>query len=193
MEGSPTLNVQSVTTVADLPSHAVYMPTAKAGTEKLPVIVWGNGGCSGDGSSNAKFLQMLASHGYLAIASGAPGGRTSTTAQMMTASIDFVTKAAGKGDYANVDASKIMAAGFSCGGVEAMAQSWDPRVKSIGIFSSGLLTNYTAASTFAKPVLFVLGGSSDIAYANVCHFCPSLCPSSSFLTRIGYQNSCRPN
>jgi hypothetical protein len=143
------------------------MPTGNTVTQKLPVVVWGNGGCSGDGSSNAVFLQMLASHGYLAIASGAPGGRTSTTAQLMTASIDFVTKVAGTGSYANVDANKIFAAGFSCGGVEAMAQSWDSRVKSIGIFSSGLLTNYTAASTFTKPILYVLGGSSDIAYANV--------------------------
>jgi hypothetical protein len=134
--------------------------------------VWGNGACSSEGGSNARFLQMVASHGYLAIASGPPaGGMRSTTAQMMTASIDFATKVAGTGKYANVDAGKIMAAGFSCGGVEAMAQAWDPRVKSIGVYSSGLLTNYTAASTFSKPVFYVLGGSSDIAYANV-----SLCP-----------------
>jgi dienelactone hydrolase len=86
---------------------------------------------------------------------------------MMTASIDWAVKNAGQGAYANVDATKIMAAGFSCGGVEAMAQSWDSRVKSIGIFSSGLLTNYTAAQTFTKPILYCLGGSSDIAYANV--------------------------
>lgn len=115
---------------------------------------------------------MVASHGYLAIASGAPGGRASTTAAMMTASIDFAVKVAGTGAYANVDATKIMAAGYSCGGVEAMAQSWDPRVNSIGIFSSGLLTNYTAASTFTKPIFYVLGGPSDVAYANVSH--PSL-------------------
>jgi hypothetical protein len=85
---------------------------------------------------------------------------------MMAESIDFATKVAGTGKYANVDATKIMAAGFSCGGVEAMAQSWDPRVKTIGIFSSGLLTNYTAASTFNKPILYVIGGSGDVAYAN---------------------------
>ena len=80
--------------------------------------------------------------------------------------IDWGFKNAGKGNYANVDATKIMAAGFSCGGVEAMAQAWDPRVASIGVISSGLLTNYTAASTFRKPTLYVLGGSGDIAYAN---------------------------
>jgi len=86
---------------------------------------------------------------------------------MMTASIDFAVKVAGTGRYANVDATKIMAAGFSCGGVEAMAMSWDPRVKTIGIYSSGLLTNYTSASTFTKPLVYIIGGSGDVAYQNV--------------------------
>lgn len=89
---------------------------------------------------------------------------------MMKASIDYAVKVAGtSGKYANVDGSKIAAAGFSCGGVEAMAQSWDSRVKTIGIFSSGLLTNYSAASTFTKPVWYFQGGSGDIAYQNVSY------------------------
>lgn len=85
----------------------------------------------------------------------------------MTKSIDWAIENAGKGIYKNVDASKIMAAGFSCGGVEAYAQIWDSRVSTIGIFSSGLLDNTTAASSFRKPILYVLGGSGDIAYTNV--------------------------
>jgi len=149
------------------------MPTGSTGSTKLPVIVWGNGGCSGDGSSNQKLLEQWASYGYLAIASGAPKGGSSTTAAMMTASIDWAVKNAGQGAYANVDATKIMAAGFSCGGIEAYAQIWDPRVKTIGIFSSGLLTNYTAAKDFHKPILYCLGGSSDVAYQNVSYPCYS--------------------
>jgi len=142
------------------------MPT-NPGNASLPVIVWGNGGCSSDGTSNVALLQQWASYGYLAIASGAPKQSGSTTAALMTKSIDWAVENAGKGVYKNVDAKKIMAAGFSCGGVEAYAQSWDSRVSTIGIFSSGLLTNYTAASTITKPILYVLGGSGDIAYANV--------------------------
>ncbi len=159
--------MQAVSTDSALANHAIYIPTVNTGTTKLPVLVWGEGGCSGDGSSNARFLNAVASHGYLVVASGEPGGRGSTTAAMMTASIDFAVKVAGTGRYVNVDATKIMAAGFSCGGVEAMAMSWDPRVKTIGIFSSGLLTNYTAASTFTKPIVYIIGGSGDIAYQNV--------------------------
>jgi hypothetical protein len=87
----------------------------------------------------------------------------------MKAAIDWVTRNAGTGAYANVDASKIMAAGFSCGGVEAMDNIWDSRVDTVGVISSGLLSNYTAASNWRKPVLFVMGGQGDIAYNNVSY------------------------
>ncbi|KAI0196346.1 hypothetical protein F4808DRAFT_439808 [Astrocystis sublimbata] len=152
-------------TESSLGSHTIYMPS-NAGDTKLPVLVWGNGGCGSDGTSNSALLQQIASYGYLAISSGGPGQQGSTTAKMMTESIDWAVANAGKGQYANVDATKIAAAGFSCGGVEAYAQIWDPRVATIGIFSSGLLTNQTAASHFEKPILYCMGGTGDIAYEN---------------------------
>jgi hypothetical protein len=135
-------------------------------------MLWGNGGCSADATGQAPFLQQLASYGVLVIASGTPKGGGSTTSQLMRQSIDWITQQAGKGSYVNVDASRIVAAGWSCGGVEAYDQIWDSRVSSIGIWSSGLLNNQTAAQSFKKPVFFFLGGSSDIAYANV-RFIPS--------------------
>lgn len=85
----------------------------------------------------------------------------------MNAAIEWIAKTAGTGAYANVDASKIMAAGFSCGGTEAMEVIWNSKVDTVGVISSGLLNNQTAAKAWKKPVLFVLGGSGDIAYANV--------------------------
>jgi hypothetical protein len=86
----------------------------------------------------------------------------------MTAGTDWIKSKAGKnGSYANVDASRIIAAGWSCGGIEAYAQYWDDRVESLGIWSSGFLTNYTMASELKKPMFYFLGGSTDIAYANV--------------------------
>lgn len=129
-------------------------------------MLWGNGACSADALGQAPFLTELASHGVLVIASGTPGGGGSTTADVMRESIDFITSNAGSGDWANIDASRITAAGFSCGGIEAYAQIWDDRVQNIGIWSSGLLDNYTAANDFTKPVFFFLGGPSDIAYGN---------------------------
>jgi dienelactone hydrolase len=114
-------------------------------------------------------LQNIASYGFLAIAEGGPNGGGTSNAQTMKAAIDWVTKTAGTGAYANVNASKIMAAGFSCGGVEAMDNIWDSRVDTVGVISSGLLQNQTAARDWRKPVLFVLGGSGDIAFQNVSY------------------------
>jgi len=136
------------------------------------VLVWGNGACSTDGRSNSALLQNIASYGFLAIAEGSPNGGGTSNAGTMKAAIDWVTKIAGTGAYANVDASKIMAAGFSCGGVEAIDNIWDSRVDTVGVISSGLLQNQTSAKDWRKPVLFVLGGSGDIAYANVSSTLP---------------------
>lgn len=149
-----------------LQGHTFYAPKEIPEGTKLPVMLWGNGGCSADATGQAPFLTQLASHGVLVIASGTPGGQGSTTADVMKASIDFISTNAGQGEFASVDASRITAAGWSCGGVEAYAQIWDDRVQSVGIWSSGLLTNYTAAENFRKPVFFFLGGQSDIAFGN---------------------------
>ena len=112
----------------------------------MPVFIWGNGACSNQGLSNQALLQQIASYGFLAISEGGPQGGGGSNSQTMKAAIDWVSSNAGKGNYANVDASKIMAAGFSCGGTEAMDNIWDSRVDTIGVVSSGLLSNYTAAS-----------------------------------------------
>jgi hypothetical protein len=81
---------------------------------------------------------------------------------------EAVTWAANGGSSGyNVDPKRIMVGGYSCGGTEAYAFINDDRVASIGIFNSGLLSNYDSARAIRKPVLFALGGSSDIAYGNV--------------------------
>ncbi|OSS46064.1 hypothetical protein B5807_08239 [Epicoccum nigrum] len=153
-------------TESSLRDHTVYYPTKSTGSTKMPVFIWGNGACSNQGLSNQALLQQIASYGFLAISEGGPQGGGGSNSQTMKAAIDWVSSNAGKGNYANVDASKIMAAGFSCGGTEAMDNIWDSRVDTIGVVSSGLLSNYTAASAWRKPVLFVMGGSGDIAYQN---------------------------
>jgi hypothetical protein len=59
-------------TVDSLPNHVIYRPAdlTKLGKEKLGVLAWGNGGCAADGAGGRFHLAEIASHGYLAIASG---------------------------------------------------------------------------------------------------------------------------
>ena len=133
----------------------------------MPVFVWGNGACSDDGTSAKNFLAQIASYGFVAIASGTPGGKggnSQTTAEWMNEAIDWVV---GGANGLNVDSSRIMAAGFSCGGTEAYQMQDNDAVSSIGIFSSGLLGNYDFAKTITKPTMYALGGPNDIAYGNV--------------------------
>lgn len=83
----------------------------------MPVLVWGNGACSGDGTGYAGFLLDIASHGFLVISSGAPGGTVGTVAQDMTDSISWAAEqSGGSSTYGNIDGTNVAAAGHSCGG-----------------------------------------------------------------------------
>jgi hypothetical protein len=131
----------------------------------MPVLVWGNGACSDDGTSAQNMLAQVASHGFVAIASGPPGGAGgSTTSEWMSEAIEWVV---GGANGLNVDSSRIMAAGYSCGGTEAYEMEGNAAVKALGIFNSGLLGGYELAGQLTKPTLYALGGPDDIAYENV--------------------------
>src|SRR5580692_4856564 len=58
--------------VPSLPNHVIYRPAdlSRLKGEKLGVVAWGNGACSADGAGGRLHLAEIASHGYLAIASG---------------------------------------------------------------------------------------------------------------------------
>jgi len=158
----------SFTTDPTLDRHTIYAPATGPDTP-MPVMVWGNGACSDDGTSAKTFLSEVASHGFVAIASGKPGGNGgSTTAEWMTEAIEWVVSGA---NGMNVDTSRIMAAGFSCGGTEAYQMQDNDAVSSLGIFSSGLLGDFDFATKITKPIMYALGGPSDIAHGNVSFPC----------------------
>ncbi|GLL08155.1 ricin-type beta-trefoil lectin domain protein [Dactylosporangium matsuzakiense] len=157
-------------TASTLPNHTIYRPQTLP-AERLPLFVWGNGGCSGNGLDQQNFLREIASHGFLAIANGAPGGSGSTNSSMHTASIDWAVaenSRAGSKYYGKIDTSKVAVAGWSCGGLEAYAVSNDPRVTTTAIFSSGLLNDADdyQLRRLTKPIAYFIGGPSDIAYPN---------------------------
>jgi dienelactone hydrolase len=120
-------------------------------------------------------LIELASHGYVVLANGTPGtpgspgaGGKSTSAAMLTTAMNWVRDGKDKGKYGTIDKDRVVAAGQSCGGGQAMAVSGDPRVKLTGMFNSGGMGGQI--SKLNHPVMYLLGGKGDIAFSKVSHF-----------------------
>jgi hypothetical protein len=71
----------------------------------------------------------------------------------------------------------IAVSGWSCGGLQALKVAADPRVRTVVIHSSGVFTagaspnaemdiGEAALDKIHTPIIYILGGPSDIAYAN---------------------------
>jgi hypothetical protein len=160
-----------------LRGHTVYRPSNLAAvTERMPIVVWGNGACRADGTWFQEFLTPLSAHGVLVIASGTPGGSGSTTSDMLIDAIDWAvaenTRPASK-YYGRLDTGSIAAMGQSCGGLEAIDASSDARVDSTVLWNSGIFASggvggvdKTALTRLHAPVAWFTGGQSDIAYSN---------------------------
>jgi hypothetical protein len=61
--------------VPGLPHHTVYRPSDLGALRgaKMPIFVWGNGGCEDEGNRYRYFLSHIAAHGYLVVALGKIG------------------------------------------------------------------------------------------------------------------------
>src|SRR3954465_8391114 len=60
-------------TSPSLANHTIYRPSALP-AERMPIFVWGNGGCAANGTGQINFLREISSYGFLVIANGAPNG-----------------------------------------------------------------------------------------------------------------------
>lgn len=78
--------------------------------------------------------------------------------------------------FGRIDPEAIAVSGFSCGGLQALFNARDPRVGTVVIMNAGLfvdgpttMAGMTAdkklLDTLHTPILYVLGGETDIAYA----------------------------
>jgi acetyl esterase/lipase len=128
------------------PGHVVFRPADLAPfptKDKLPVLVWGNGGCSINSTRYSGFFTTIASHGFLVLSTvPVPGAaRRQQNADDMRAEIDWAAAENArdgsplKGKIA-VDQVSVM--GQSCGGFLSVALGTDPRVRTIGVFNSGV-------------------------------------------------------
>lgn len=186
-----------------LPDHVVYRPAdlSQIGASKLGVFVWGNGACADDGASARLHLSEIASHGYLVIAPGkwrngpnakegpasprtpGPDGALPpppTSAADLTEALDWALAEDARpgGRYAGlIDERAVAAGGFSCGGVQALAIAFDPRLRTVVVQNSGIFNDEapriagmelkkSALQALHIPVIYVQGGPTDIAYAN---------------------------
>lgn len=152
----------------------IYRPKDLGGTEKYPILVWGEGGCSQDGYSNQAAMAEIASWGYFIVADGTPGSSNACSGgQDGKPFLDYITWAIAENDkscsayYQSLQTTKIAADGFSCGGLMSENVSGDPRFAAIGITSSGLMSaNKALYDKIHTPFKIMNGGSSDIAYQN---------------------------
>lgn len=176
------------------------------GDNLLPIVVWGNGACANIGNRFRYFLTEIASNGYFIAAIGPVEsqwveGNVSTTppgeeppepvdpadrappsswTQLIDA-MDWATAENGREGsiyYGKLDPGKIAVMGQSCGGLQAIRASADPRTTVSGIWNSGtfpddsdmVLAGAEATKASLKdlhaPVAFITGDESDMAYTN---------------------------
>jgi hypothetical protein len=219
----------------DLRAHTIYRPQQMPATP-LPVLIWGNGGCSDNGLSHSIFLREIASHGYYIIAlgyprsepavrapnaqgaarppaaaagaappraPGAPGAPASGAAQprgqiggggalptdpnetdpTVVAQMDMamhwaiaMNELSSSPLQGKLDMTRVAVAGHSCGGLQTIKYSANPRIKTSMIFDSGVynvpgglsrvkVNKFDLYSVHA-PTAYITGGPTDQAHPN---------------------------
>lgn len=180
-----------VTEDASLPGMTIFRPKDLSpfeGENKLPVLLWGNGACANSAFEHKNFLNEIASNGYIVLAIGLldqidsrDDSRTATHSSQLLEALDWieVQNESKKTVYSGkIDVSKVAAMGMSCGGLQAIEISDDPRVRTTIVCNSGVLPEPSdwgnmpslvkddLKTDFKAPVLYIMGGQSDIAYDN---------------------------
>jgi len=138
--------------------------------DRLPVVVWGNGGCTFDTPVYNALLSTIASHGFLVITTaGRPqdgDAARQATADDLKAAIDWARRENSRpGSPLNgkIETKRVAVMGQSCGGELAIELGADPRVATIGVFNYG--TTDDSLKKLHGPVLLINGHDSDFMMA----------------------------
>src|SRR5687768_14180014 len=173
---------------AELPRHTVYRPVTLP-IDALPLYVWGNGGCSGNGLAHAAYLRQIASQGYVIVSLGVPGGGAqapadgsvdATQASQMIEAIAWAereTAREGGVFHRRINVTRIAVGGHSCGGLQALSVSNDPRIDTTLVLNSGIYNvpgsgrsrvqvEKSQLTRLHGPTLYLTGGPSDVAHPN---------------------------
>jgi len=111
---------------------------------------------------------------------GPPKFVMATSAGDVKAGIDWAlaeNARPGSAYYGKIDPTKLAVAGFSCGGAQAIELASDPRVKTVIMQNSGMFpdnmnfipdlkVSKATLKTLHTPIIYILGGTKDIAYNN---------------------------
>jgi dienelactone hydrolase len=169
----------------------------KLDAQKLPIVVWGNGACVNLGNRFRWFLSEVASYGYLVIAIGPIGPSSVESVSQLNPApspqeppgshssqlIDAINWAVAENNrsgskfYHRLASERIAVMGQSCGGVQAIEASADPRVTTTMVWNSGLTPNPTTmggGKTMTKaelaklhaPTAYISGDQRDVAFLN---------------------------
>jgi dienelactone hydrolase len=177
-----------------LPTHTIYRPKELKG--RYPVVLWGNGSCVNSNFSYREFLAEVASHGFIVVAIGpyrdSPAPRQQRPADpaewppfetkhsQMLDGLDWITaesRKAGSPYREHVATDKVAAMGHSCGGLQTIKVSTDPRITTALVLNSGMITDEdqymvrheikrSVLKQMHAPIAYFIGGETDIAYAN---------------------------
>lgn len=179
---------------ASLPTHTIYRPAQLGG--RYPVVLWGNGSCVNSNFGYREFLAEVASHGFIVLAIGphrdSPAPREQRPAdpaewppfetrysQMLDALDWLAAENARPGSplLGKVAVDKVAVMGHSCGGLQAVRASVDPRVTTAVVLNSGMMADddqymhrheleRSILDEMHAPIAYFIGGASDIAYPN---------------------------
>jgi dienelactone hydrolase len=179
---------------ASLPTHTLYRPARLTG--RYPVVLWGNGSCVNSNFGYREFLAEVASHGFIVLAIGpyrdTPAPREQRPAdpaewppfetrysQMLDA-LDWIVAENDRQDSplsGKVNIGKVAVMGHSCGGLQAVKASVDPRVTTAIVLNSGMMADgdqymrrheleRSILAEMHAPIAYFIGGESDIAFPN---------------------------
>ena len=174
-----------------LPSMTIFRPhdlSPFGPTQKLPVLLWGNGACANTTEEHKNFLNEIASHGYVVLAIGLldqidnrdEKSRQKTQSSQLLTALDWIISENNRADSRfaeTIDTAKVAAMGMSCGGLQAIEISPDPRISTTVVCNSGVLPDPSPLPGMPAlkkdilrklhaPILYIMGGPSDIAYKN---------------------------
>jgi dienelactone hydrolase len=134
-----------------IPNHTVYRPASLdvfPKQDRLPIVAFSGPGCDFNGTAFRPFFTEVASHGFLVIANGPPepkggsgAGFPRTTTADHLASVNWAVAENSRKDskyYQRVDTSKIAVMGQSCGGLQTLEMSNDPRFTTVVMWNSGV-------------------------------------------------------